>query len=235
MLRAILFDFNGVLVDDEPVHARLLARVLTEEGVPTAIEEARERFLGRPDRSCFATALADAGQSVEPLRLTRLITRKAAYYREEVRRAGYPFFPGAADLVRSAAAGGVMLGVVTGALREEVEAALGQAGLRDLFKVLITAEDASAGKPDPEPYLRALEQLNVVPPLPESLVHPHQVLAIEDTPAGLEAAAAAGLVTLGIAQSLPRPRLAAADLVADRLEGLSLARLQALYAEVSRR
>ena len=86
-----------------------------------------------------------------------------------------------------------MLGIVSGALRDEVEGALRQSGLRNLFKVLITAEDVAEGKPDPEGYLRALEALNSTPPLPERLIHPHEVLAVEDSPAGLSAAADIGL------------------------------------------
>ncbi len=113
----------------------------------------------------------------------------------------------------------------------------------------------TAGKPDPEGYRRALEALNAVPPLPERLLHPHEVLAVEDSPAGLIAAGAAGLVTLGIARdylpglpglpgfsAVPEPAGLAgpggrrqADAVIGGLEGLTLERLDRLFAEASRR
>jgi HAD superfamily hydrolase (TIGR01509 family) len=234
VLRAILFDFNGVLVNDEPLHLQLFQRVLGEEGMALGEDDYYRRYIGLDDRGCFGAVLARAGERPEPSRVMRLIARKASYYQEAVRRQGYPIFPGAAELVRAAAAGGVTLGVVSGALREEVEQALRQAGLRALFKLLVTAEDVEAGKPDPEGYRRAIEELNSRPPLPARLFHPHEVLAIEDTPPGLEAAAAAGLVTLGVAHTYPPEALAAADLVAPRLEGLDLTRLQSLYAEASR-
>jgi beta-phosphoglucomutase len=139
------------------------------------------------------------------------------------------------ELVQALAAGGRMLGVVSGALREEVEGALRQAGLLDRFKVLVTAEDVAEGKPDPEGYLKALESLNSQPPLPERLLHPHEVLAVEDSPAGLAAAAEVGFPTLGVAHTFPAGRLSAADAVAASLRELTPEGLDRLFAEVSRR
>lgn len=234
MLRAILFDFNGILVDDEPIHLELFQRVLGEEGIELPAEDYYRDYLGLDDRACFAAVLARAGEDVAPGRLVRLIARKATYYQARVRREGYPFFPGAVELVLEAATAGLMLGVVSGALREEVEGALSQPSVRDRFKVLVTAEDVEESKPDPQGYRRALELLNAQPPLPERLVHPHEVLAVEDSPAGLAAARDSGLVTLGVAQTYAGDRLSGADLVVPRLDGLGLEGLQALFAEVSR-
>jgi beta-phosphoglucomutase len=235
VLRAVLFDFNGVLVDDEPLHLEMFQRVLFEEGIALSREDYYARYLGFDDRGCFAAVLEAAGQEPTVPRLMRLITRKASYYQERIRAGGYPFFDGAAELVAEIAASGRMLGVVSGALREEVEGALRQAGLLDRFKVLVTAEDVTEGKPDPEGYRRALQELNALPPLPERLLHPHEVLVIEDSPAGLQAAAEAGLLTLGVAQTYPRGELRQADAVAERLAGLSLAALERTYSEISRR
>jgi HAD superfamily hydrolase (TIGR01509 family) len=235
VIRAILFDFNGVLVDDEPIHLDIFQRVLADEGVPFSAAEYFTRFLGLDDRACFATVLAEAGEPVTVPRLMRLIARKASYYQERIRKGGYPFFPGAVELVAALAAQGRMLGVVSGALREEVEGALRQARLLERFKVLVTAEDVEAGKPDPQGYLRALEALNSLPPLPERLLHPHEVLAVEDSPAGLAAAAEIGLATLAIAHTYPAERLGGADAVAPSLRDLTPERLERLFAEVSRR
>lgn len=235
MLRAILFDFNGVLVDDEPIHLEMFQRVLAEEGISLSTEDYYARYLGLDDRACFAAVLGEAGEAATVPRLMRLIARKASYYQERIRRDGYPFFPGAVELVKSLAARDRMLGVVSGALREEIEGALRQAGLLDSFKVLVAAEDVEAGKPDPQGYLRALEALNSQPPLPERLLHPHEVLAVEDSPAGLAAAAEVGLPTLGVAHTYPSSRLSEADVVVESLRDLTPERLERLYAEVSRR
>ena len=232
VLRAILFDFNGVLVDDEPIHLEVFQRVLAEEGISLSTEDYYARYVGLDDRGCFAAVL---GEAATVPKLMRLIARKASYYQERIRREGYPFFPGAVELVRSLAARGTMLGVVSGALREEVEGALRQAGLLSSFKVLVTAEDVEAGKPDPQGYLRALEALNSQPPLPERLFHPHEVLAVEDSPAGLAAAADVGFPTLGVAHTYPYTLLREADVVVESLRDLTPERLERLYAEVSRR
>jgi HAD superfamily hydrolase (TIGR01509 family) len=233
VLRALLLDFNGVLVDDEPLHLDLLLRVLAEEGIHLERESAWPRFLGRGDRDSFAEALGEAGQEAPPHRLARLVARKASYYQEAVRRDGYAFFPGARELVRQAAAAGLVLGVVSGGLRDESVGALRQEGMRGLFKVVVSAEDVTEGKPSPEGYRLALQLLNAAPPLPERLIHPHEVLAVEDTPAGIRAARAAGFVTLAVAHSQERAALGAAHAVAERLEGVGLGRLQALYADAS--
>lgn len=228
MIRAILFDFNGILVDDEPIHLEMFQRVLDEEGIALTAEDYYRDYLGLDDRGVFAAMLQKAGETPTVPRLMRLIARKASYYQERMRQSGYPFFPGAAELVSELAVAGRMLGIVSGALSEEVESALRQAGLRDRFKVLVTADDVAEGKPDPEGYRRALEGLNSLPPLPERLLHPHEVLAIEDSPAGLSAAADLGLSTLAVAHTYPPQRLKMADAVAESLEGMTLARLEQL-------
>jgi HAD superfamily hydrolase (TIGR01509 family) len=228
----LLFDFNGVLVDDEPLQLELFLRVLAEEGVEAPPQDWTS-FLGRDDRTCFADALRAARQEASPHRVARLVARRGSYYQEAVRRSGYTFFPGALELVREAAAASLTLGVVSGAVADEVAGALRQAGVLELFKAMITADDVARGKPDPEGYQLAVGQLNALPPLPERLLHPHEVLAIEDSLPGLAAARAAGLVTLGVAHSWPAGELEA-DAVVPALAELSLARLQSLYAEASR-
>lgn len=228
VIRALLFDFNGVLVDDEPLHLELFQRVLAEEGVGLTAEDYYARYLGLDDRGCFAAALAAAGEEASVPRLMRLIARKASYYRERVLAAGYPAFPGAVELVAAAAGRGWLLGVVSGALREEVEGALRQLGVAERFKVLITAEDVAEGKPDPEGYRLALEALNARPPLPERLVHPHEVVVLEDSPAGIQAAVEAGLLSVGVAHTYDATELAGAHAVVPGLRGLTPEGLEAL-------
>lgn len=223
MFRAVIFDFNGVLVDDEPIHLRLFREVLAEEGIELSAEDYYAQYLGFDDRGCFEAVLRNAGETPTTSRVVRLIARKSSYYQDLVRREGYPFFPGAADLVRALAAAAVPLGLVSGALRDEIEGALAQENLLDCFKVLVTAEDVALGKPDPEGYRRGLDELNATPPLPSRLLHPHEVLAIEDSPAGIAAAHGAGLATLAVAQTYPLAELGSADRAVLRVADLSVA------------
>jgi HAD superfamily hydrolase (TIGR01509 family) len=234
MLRAILFDFNGVLIDDEPIHYELLRRVLGEEGIEVDEEGYYRDYVGFDDEAAFRFAFDSASRELEPMALRRLCARKAAYYQEALRQRPYPFFPGAIDLVRDAVASGLTLGIVSGALRSEIDPALRQEGIEVLFKVIVAAEDVERSKPDPEGYRRGLSELNARPPLPERLLHPHEVLAIEDTVAGLEAAGGAGLTTLAVAHTFSAAQLAHADHVVDTLQGITSGSLIQRYQEVSR-
>lgn len=232
MLRAVLFDFNGVLVDDEPIHFELFQKVFAEEGVELSEEEYYSDFVGFDDRGAFSEMLRRAGEEPKPARLARLIARKSAYYQERIRRDGYPFFPGAVDLVRGAGERGWTLGVVSGALREEVEGALRQEGLWEGVKLVVAADDVERGKPHPESYRQAIQGINSQPPLPSRLVHPHEVVAVEDTPAGLESAAGAGLVSVGVANTYPADELTAAGagaVVGSTAELDDAGRLETLY------
>ncbi len=229
-MRAILFDFNGVIVDDEPLHLRLFQQVLAAEGVELARQDYYDKYLGFDDKGCFAAVYEAAGRELGATELSRLIVRKSMFYSQAIRQAGFPVFPGAAELLRTAAAAGLPLGVVSGALRNEVVAALEQLDLRPAFKILVTAEDVAVGKPDAEGYRRGLAGLNSLQPLPARLLHPHEVLAIEDSPAGIAAAAACGLQTLGVAHTYPASALAEADRVVESLASESLVGLQSRFA-----
>jgi HAD superfamily hydrolase (TIGR01509 family) len=222
VLRAILFDFNGVLVDDEPLHCDLLCRILGEEGIELDEQQYYRSFVGLDDRKSFRLALERAGREIDEIQLMRLMARKATYYQERVRADGFPFFPGALALVREAAARGLTLGVVSGALRAEIEGALRHGDVADLVKTVVAAEDVDATKPDPGCYLRALQELNGRPPLPERLFHPHEVVAIEDTPIGIAAAAAAGVVVLGVTHTYPASELGEADDIVERVADVTV-------------
>jgi HAD superfamily hydrolase (TIGR01509 family) len=234
MLRGILFDFNGVLLDDEGVHFELFRRILGEQGIALGEAEYYRDYVGFDDQAAFEHALREHHGLVDDLLLRRLCARKAAYYQEYFRQHPYPFFPGAARLVREARDARLELGIVSGALRSEIEPALRQEDLLGCFKVIVAAEDTQSSKPEPEGYVLAMGLLNSRQPLPERLLHPHEVLAIEDTEAGLRAASSAGLLTLAVSHTQPAESLGGADLVVERLAALTLEDLSGRLLEVSR-
>ena len=119
MIQAVIFDFNGVLVDDEAVHFELFREILAEEGVVITDRDYHERYLGYDDRGCFATALSDVGQAVNDGRLDGLIERKARRY-VEVADSGLSFFPFAAETL-AAIASRWPVAICSGALRSEIE------------------------------------------------------------------------------------------------------------------
>jgi HAD superfamily hydrolase (TIGR01509 family) len=228
MLRALIFDFNGVIVDDEPLHLALFQQVLAEEGVSLSEHDYYTRYLAFDDRDCFTAALDHAGRAPSSNLVPRLVARKAAYYQTRIRQEGFPIFPGAADLINAARQAGLTLGLVSGALRNEIEGALTQIGLRSAFKSLVAAEDVQYGKPDPEGYKKVLTLLNSQPPLPSRLIHPHEVVVIEDAPAGIEAAQGAGLATLAVGHTYPLDKLSGADATVATLAEIDIARVRSV-------
>ncbi|MFN0084098.1 MAG: HAD family hydrolase [Blastocatellia bacterium] len=215
-LRAIIFDFNGVIVDDEPLHLELFRVVLAEEGIPLTDAEYHEKYLGFDDRGAFVAVLTDAGrasQAGEAGFIAELIERKAARYREAIERR-YLLFPGVVDLVRRMAEAFPMA-IASGALRSEIDLVLARGGIRDCFQEIIAAEDVAACKPDPEGYLKALAALNEG----EARIDPRQCLVIEDSIAGIEAARRAGMRCLAVTNSYGAEHLARADAIVNSLAG----------------
>src|SRR5829696_9101990 len=154
MIRAVIFDFNGVLVDDEPVHFALFREVLAGEGIALSERDYHERYLGYDDRGCFEAALVEAGQGADRGRVDALIAKKAGRY-AAVASAGLRFFPGAPECL-AALSGRWPLAICSGALRPEIEFALGRLGRRDRVGAIVSAEDTTRCKPDPQGYLLAL-------------------------------------------------------------------------------
>jgi HAD superfamily hydrolase (TIGR01509 family) len=211
--RAVVFDFDGVLVDSEPLHFRALRESLLPEGI--AIDEAEylARYIAHDDRTAIRLALEASGSRPTLDRVAAVARRKAERFARLAPTVA--LFPGARELVRSLA-DRAPLAIASGALRAEIETILAAAGLRDAFAAIVGADDVAHGKPDPEPYLAALARL--VPRAPGLVAG--ECLAIEDTMAGIASARAAGMTVLGVAHSYPAEKLRAAHRVVPSLEGL---------------
>ncbi|OGW60828.1 MAG: hypothetical protein A2638_03435 [Nitrospirae bacterium RIFCSPHIGHO2_01_FULL_66_17] len=216
-MRAVVFDFDGVIVDSEPLHFSLFRRLLGEEGIVLTREQYDAIYLGMDDRECFTEALTRHGKTAALPRVPELIERKSALLMAEIAERP-PVLPGAVGFVR-ALAKSVPLAICSGALRREIEAMLKQAGILSCFVGIISAEDVSHGKPNPEGFTKALALLNrsqnPAPP-----IAPASCLAIEDSLAGIEAARAAGMRCLAVANSYPAEALkrAGAEAVVAALE-----------------
>lgn len=224
MLRALIFDCDGVLVDSEPVHLSLFQKVLAEEGVTLTEEEYKASYLAMDDRGCFTAVLQDNGRTVTAEGLADLIRRKARYFVEAM-SGEPPTFPGVADFVLAAAAS-YPLAIASGALRHEVEMAVDGLGLRHCFQALVAAEDVEKGKPDPEAYLSARDRLSAEsvggPPLRSD-----ECLVIEDSLHGVEAAKGAGMFCLAVTNSYPAGSLRMADRVVSSLSEVDLEQVAA--------
>jgi HAD superfamily hydrolase (TIGR01509 family) len=224
-LRAIIFDFDGVVADSEPVHLAVFQRVLGEEGLFLSPEDYYARYLGYDDRGCFQTFLTDHGRSVSPQRLDDLVGRKARAYLDHIKQ-NLVIFPGVRELVRDAATRH-RLAIASGALRHEIEYILECAGIRKEFEHITSAEDVHHGKPDPEPFLHALTSLNRAARAGQQRLAPADCLVIEDSIPGIQAAQAAGMKVLAVANTHTIQDLHEADALVHSLTDVKLPELEA--------
>ena len=222
-LRAVIFDFDGVLVNTEPLHFRTLREILLPEGIAIDEDEYVATYLAYDDRGAIRLALERHGVPIDADRVERIAERKAAIF--DAAAAEVPFFPGVRELLAGLAAE-MPLAIASGALHGEIEAILQTGGLLPVFHAIVGADDVARGKPHPEPYLMAMALLE--PRAPR--LRPEECLVFEDSMPGIAAARAAGMTVVGVTNSYPAAKLSAAHRVVASLEGLGTADLRALLA-----
>jgi HAD superfamily hydrolase (TIGR01509 family) len=191
-LQALIFDFDGIIANTEPLHFAGLRQTLREIGIELSEAEYYADYLGYDDRGCFITALTANQRPIDPAAIAQLMKRKAVAYLESVKH-HHVIFPGIPEFVRHAARA-YPLAIASGALRHEIEYILEEAGLRKDFLHITSAEDVTRGKPDPQPFLvtwKALQRRD------DSLT-PSSCLVIEDSLPGIHGAKAAGMKVLAV-------------------------------------
>jgi beta-phosphoglucomutase len=230
-LKAVLFDFNGVIINDEPIHLQLIDEILIEENLQPQKVSERQASLGRSDRACFQQLLANRGRVGNENYLTQLLYRKAQAYVVELKRIEkLPLYPGVEDLIFQVRSRNLKLGLVSGALRQEIELVLHRAKLAQHFKIIVAGDDITTSKPEPDGYLLAVKRLNKE--YPELNLQPHECLAIEDTPAGIEAAKRSQMQVVGVANTYPFHMLQrCCNWTVDYLSDLELERVQKVYSQ----
>jgi beta-phosphoglucomutase len=211
-LRALIFDMDGTLADTDPVHIRAFVDFLAPFGITVDDEVYRTRITGRTNDRIFADLLPD--RSADERR--RLSEEKEALFR----RMSPDLAPlaGLVDLLDWAEARGLRIALVTNGPRANVVHTLDVLGIAERFAVTVAGEDVARGKPDPLPYRTALERLGLAP---------DEAIAFEDSPAGLKAAKAADLVTVGVLTGQTAEALTAlgADLTVQDFTDAGLKRL----------
>jgi beta-phosphoglucomutase len=211
--RAVAFDFNGTLSDDEPVMYAIYREMFGARGRPLSETDYYGRLAGRSEEEIIGTWL-----EVEGVALASLVAERIARYRAIVADGS-----SVSERVRAAvrfAAERVPVAVVSGAFRAEIEPVLAAAGIDKLFAAVVTADDVAAGKPAPDAYLELARRLG-------DGIEPRQLIALEDTEAGVASAKAAGLQCVAVLGTHPPERLAAADEIVETLDVGLLRRLLA--------
>src|SRR5713226_1733190 len=208
MIEAILFDFNGVIIDDERIHLKAYREVLAAEGVSLTDEEYFP-CLGMDDDAFVRAAYARAGRQLIDETMRAVIDHEHALHRAFIED-DLPISPGVVTFIK-AAARQFQLGIVSMAERSEIDHVLELASLPKLFSVFVSAEPGLKHKPAPDCYQRALELLNAQRRADRKLpLLARECLAIEDAPPGIEAARAAGMRTVGLTATVSEPELRAA-------------------------
>jgi beta-phosphoglucomutase len=202
-MRAVAFDFNGTLSDDEPVLARVYQELFAELGRPLTTGEYYEHLAGHTDEEMFNRWLGYSSDE--------LIAERVRRYNALVVD-GSTVDEGVREAVRWAAER-MPLALVSAALRDEIEPVLSSSGLRGLFAVVLSQDDVTRGKPDPQPYLLAAERLRI---------EPAELLVFEDTDVGVASAKAAGARVAGLTRTLGAERMAAADTLVERIDVAAL-------------
>ena len=213
MLRAIIFDFDGVIADSEPLHFAAFQSVLAEEGIPFTEAQYYTDYIGMDDNGCFSAVMTTQCRAVPPELITSLIQRKSTYFHQHIKHS-LRLFDGVVDFIAKVAKQWPLV-IVSGALRDEIELILGGAGLRDAFRAIISAEDVHQGKPNPEGFLKGLDAVNRSVAQPTA--KPEDCLVIEDSIPGVEGAVAAGMRCLAVSNTHPPNQLTHADAVTNSL------------------
>lgn len=227
-LKAVLFDFNGVIINDEPIHEAVLEELLIEENIRPKAEEFQEVCLGRSDRACLIDLFARRDRILSERDLERLLARKQAAYCDRINQLDkIPSYPGLEDLIYKLRVAKIKLAIVSGSQRQGIDMALERLKLQDYFSVIVSADDIQTSKPDPEGYLLGIDRLNQA--FPDLNLTPQSSLAIEDSPAGIQAAKQAGITVVGVANSYPFHMLQRqANWTVDYLNDLELDRIDAI-------
>ncbi|HEY5191141.1 MAG TPA: HAD family phosphatase [Candidatus Deferrimicrobium sp.] len=214
---SVIFDFDGILVDSEPMHHRAFAEVLDPLGLVFTWQEYVETYMGFDDRDAFREAFRAKGIDLDDANLAKLVAAKSRAFQDGLRN-GVTSYPGAVPMIESLHAAGRPLALCSGALRSDIDPILAQLDVARRFDVIVSADDVRRSKPDPESYALAFAKLSER--CATLLTVPGKSVAVEDTPAGIRSAKGAGLRVLAVTNSYGAGELAEADWITGSLENV---------------
>ena len=216
-VKAVIFDFDGVIVDTEPLHFAAFQKLLEPLGLGFTWDQYVETYMGFDDRDAFREAFRTGGCPLDDHELQRLIAAKALLFQEIIHE-GVKAYPGVVELIRGLKRASLPLAICSGALRSDILPILKQLSIDHCFDTLVSAEDVTRSKPHPQCYQLAFQLLRQT--RSDAQFSPDETVAIEDTPAGISAATQAGLRVIAVTNSYPQDQLGTADHAVTSLEGL---------------
>jgi beta-phosphoglucomutase len=225
MLQAVILDFDGVIADTEPLHFRAFNEVLGRYDVEISKEAYYRDYLGYNDHDCFEIIKKANAANIGRTSIKSLMQQKSKAYLELIKDQPcvIDYVP---DFLKALTANNLSIAICSGALRNEIETMLVNVRLLDFFEVIVSADEVKKGKPDPQGFLITLQMLNSRHP--GKTIKAADCVVIEDSHWGLEAAQAAGMHTVAVANSYAEDKLAMAEMVVGSLSQLSITDLQKL-------
>ena len=227
MLKAIIFDFDGIIADAEPVHLKAFQMVLSEEGINLSYKDYYEKYLALDDKTCLTMVLRDRGMNYDKAFIDALMLRKSRYYDRFIRE-NIIIFPGVVDFIKNAY-GKYTLAIGSGALRHEIDFILECAEIRKEFEIIVSADEVENCKPHPEVFVKVLERINKNNSTKSTIVHAYECLVIEDSIAGIKAAHHAGMKCLAVTNSYSSEKLSEADMIIKSLEEVKIEDIKKLF------
>ena len=224
MLRAVIFDFDGVITDSEILHFRAFNRVLARFGVEITMRDYYKTYLGLTDVDCFNLLISEGQLKTTKDKIEDLLKQKNEVFQELAKTEGR-IIEGVHDFLKMLSQNNIPMAICSGALRPEIELILEEARLRHFFEVIVSAEQVKKGKPSPDGFLLTLRTFNKGRQAPITGI---QCVVIEDSHWGLQAAKAAGMHTIAVTNSYDAEQLALAEKIVARLSDLTMNDLQQL-------
>ena len=219
MLNAVIFDFDGVILDSEGLHYKIFNQVLEKYKIFVTWEDYQKRYIGYNDEDALKIIFKNNKKRVNKKIIDELIAKKAVLFKESVHNNGAEVFPGVVELIKSIPVK-LPIGLCSGALRSDIVPVLKNLKIKRFFKSIVTAEDTKKSKPYPDPYLLSLKNLNIQ--------DPSKTIAIEDTPAGINSAKEAGMKVLAVTNTFSSGYLYEADAIASSLSEVNRKTLEDL-------
>ncbi|HVY54995.1 MAG TPA: HAD family phosphatase [Thermodesulfobacteriota bacterium] len=225
-MKAVIFDFDGVIADTEPIHLGAFQRTLEGLGIELTEEDYYANYLAYDDKTFFRRLLGDRDFKHGDELIPELMERKTAHYFDLI-KGNIEILPGVREFL-GRLVGRCRMAIGSGALRAEITDILDFAGIRGFFEVIVSAEDIERCKPAPDVYLEVLKRLNAAAPGLQP-ISPGECLVIEDSLSGIEAALSAGMKCLAVSNSYPAEELTRAHMVSESLTRVGVEDLAQLF------
>jgi beta-phosphoglucomutase len=224
VLKAVIFDFDGVISDSEPCHFAAANKVLDDFGIQLTQQQYYADYLGFTDYELFETVKKKYKTDFKGTSIEQLVERKAEVFQELIRQTDH-LINGIIELIGRLKRNGIKVAVNSGAIAADIKIMLAGSAIEDSFDVIVSADDITKGKPDPEGYLLTLEKLNTVS---DSPISAKQCVVIEDSRWGIISAKKAGMHAVAVTNSYTAEELKDAEMIIDSVRQLKVSALQKL-------